>query len=137
MEEFYNKHYISVDEHGRIVEGFSDAFHQPSDNDICINEQGSYQFRLFPGGEENPFLFEEHGIPLYKYDGSVADRSAEEIAADIAALPEPEVTPSTEDRVTELENTTSALEDAICEMDAANDVRMAAIEDALCEMDMG
>lgn len=85
----YNKHYITVDEQGRIVDGFSDAFRQPAELDICINEQGGYQFRLFPGGEENPFLFEEHGVPLYKYDGAVAERSAEEIEADIAALPEP------------------------------------------------
>lgn len=45
--------------------------------------------------------------------------------------------PTTEERVTDLEDTTAALEDAICEMDEANDERMAAIEDALCEMDMG
>ena len=31
----------------------------------------------------------------------------------------------------------AALEDALCDMDAANEERMAAIEDALCEMDMG
>lgn len=92
MEDFYNKHYISVDGQGRIVNGFSNAFRQPSETDICINEQGSYQFRLFPGGEENPFLFEKHGVPRYKYDGAVAERTAEEIAADIAALPEPEPT---------------------------------------------
>lgn len=45
--------------------------------------------------------------------------------------------PTTEQRVTILEETTTALEDAICEMDAANAERMAAIEDALCEIDMG
>ena len=36
-----------------------------------------------------------------------------------------------------LENTTAALEDALCEMDAINEERIAAIEDALCEIDMG
>ena len=45
--------------------------------------------------------------------------------------------PTTEERVTELENTIVSLEDAICEMDETNDERMTAIEDALCEMDMG
>lgn len=55
-----------------------------------------------------------------------------------AEQPEPqEPEPTTEERVTELENTIVSLEDAICEMDEANDERMAAIEDALCEMDMG
>ncbi len=87
--EAYNKHYITVDERGRITDGFSDAFRTPTDSDICINEQGSYQFRLFPGGEENPRLVEEHGVPLYRYDGAAAERKAEEIAADIAELPVP------------------------------------------------
>lgn len=31
----------------------------------------------------------------------------------------------------------AALEDALCEMDAANEERIATIEDALCEIDMG
>ena len=54
-----------------------------------------------------------------------------------AGLPEPDpVPPTTEERVSELEDSTAALEDAICEMDAANEERLAAIEDALCEMDM-
>lgn len=160
---FYHKHYISVDEQNRIVGGFSDAFRAPSDTDICINERGGYQFRLFPGGEENPRLYEwPHMIPLYKYEnGEVVKRTEEEIEADIAALPVPEHKPTTEERIAELEavnaeledamcemdasnqaeieelqETTSALEDAICEMDAANEERMAAIEDALCEKDM-
>ena len=91
--EFYNKHYIAVDANGRIIDGFSDAFRKPGKNDICINEQGGYQFRLFHGGTENPALHVENGIPLYKYEnGEVVMRSAEEIAADVAALPEPEPT---------------------------------------------
>ena len=45
--------------------------------------------------------------------------------------------PTAEERIAELEATNAALEDAMCEMDAANEERMAAIEDALCEMDMG
>ena len=90
MEDFYNKHYITVDEQGRITGGFSDAFRQPSDTDICINDLGGYQFRLFRGGEENPPLFEEHGIPLYRYKGGVIEhRTAEDIAADISAIPAP------------------------------------------------
>ena len=45
--------------------------------------------------------------------------------------------PTAEERLVVLEAATTALEDAICEMDAANEERMAAIEDALCEIDMG
>lgn len=136
--EFYNKHYITVDGRGRIMDGFSDAFRKPSETDICINEEGGYQFRLFPDGWENPVLIDENRIALYKYDGGdVIKRTLEEIAEDIASLVIPEPAPSTEERVTELEVATAALEDAVCELDAANEERIAAIEDALCEMDMG
>lgn len=90
--EFYNKHYITVDAENRITNGFSDAFRQPTEADICINEEGGYQFRLCPGGEENPVLFDWDGmIPLYKYtDGEVVIRTEEEIEADRAELPVPE-----------------------------------------------
>ena len=96
MEEFYNKHYITVDDRSRIVDGFSDAFRQPSDTDICINEQGGYQFRLFQGGEENPALLADpYMIPLYKWNGNAVEkRTAEEIEADIAALPKPAPDPT-------------------------------------------
>lgn len=90
MEEmnFYNRHYITVDEENRIIRGFSDAFSQPSDTDICINERGGYQFRLFPGGRENPRLFDRGAVPvaLYRWDGSdPVLRTAEELEADRAA----------------------------------------------------
>lgn len=96
---FYNKHYITVDEQNRITNGFSDAFRQPSETDICINEQGMRQFRIFPDGEENPALYEwDHMIPLYKYEsGVVVRRTQEEIDAEIAALPVPESIPTEQD----------------------------------------
>ena len=85
----YNKHYIHTNERGEIICGFSDAFRQPSDGDICINEQGGYQFRLpFPNStEENPPLFDGTSmIPLYKWDGAyVIRRTDEELAADRSA----------------------------------------------------
>lgn len=94
--DFYNRHYITTDERGSIVDGFSDAFRAPSETDICINEQGSYHFRLFPGGEENPALIDSKNmIPLYKYDnGVISRRSAEEIAADIAEATATDTAPS-------------------------------------------
>lgn len=45
--------------------------------------------------------------------------------------------PTAEERIAELETINAELEDAMCEMDAATEERLAAIEDALCEMDMG
>ena len=85
MDEFYNKHYITTDEQGRIVDCWSDGPHPEKDTSgaICINEQGGYQFRFTSGGEENPALYTMDGVPLYRWDGeSAVPRTEEEIAAD-------------------------------------------------------
>ena len=87
MNEFYNRHYIAVDGQGLITSGWSDGPHPDRDatNAICINEQGGYQFRLSPGGEENPPLYTMGGVPLYRWDGELAvPRTAEEIEAERA-----------------------------------------------------
>ncbi len=93
MEQFYNEHYIATDARGRITDGWSDGPFPDRDatDAICIEEQGGYQFRLFPGGEENPALYTEDGVPLYRWDGEAAVlRTAEEIQADLAAMrPDP------------------------------------------------
>ncbi len=76
-------HYIRVNANGTIVHGFSDAFEKPEDGDVLLTDQGSYQFRLFPGGAENQAIFNENGIPLYKWDGErVLPRTQAEIDAD-------------------------------------------------------
>lgn len=90
--EFYNRHYILARADGVITDAWSDGPHPNRDiaNAICINEQGGYQLRLCPGGEENPPIYDMDGIPLYKWDGSqVVPRTDEEIEADRAAIPEP------------------------------------------------
>lgn len=83
------KHYVLLGPSGNIVDGFSTG-PRPNfdkDNSVCINEQGSYQFRLFSDGEENPNLFTEDMIPLYKWDGEkVVSRTEEEIEADRAEM---------------------------------------------------
>lgn len=92
MDDFYNRHYITTDAQGRITVGWSDGPHPEKDptGAICINAEGGYQFRLFPGGEENPPLYTMDVIPLYKYvGGEVIARTEAEIAADRAALPPP------------------------------------------------
>ncbi|MCL2751664.1 MAG: hypothetical protein FWE62_02795 [Firmicutes bacterium] len=71
--EAYCGHYIRVDGDDFIVYGFSTAFEAPVDGDICIDERGGYQFRLVPGGVENPALHTEDGEPLYRWvNGAVA-----------------------------------------------------------------
>ena len=92
MDEYYNKHYIKPDSSNRIIGCWSDGPHPDRDttNAICISDKGGYQFRLFPDGEENPPIYDADGIPLYKWDGqAVVKRTAEEIAADRAAIPAP------------------------------------------------
>jgi len=109
MDEFYNKHYITTDAQNRIAAAWSDGPHPDRDTTdaICINEQGGYQFRLFPDGEENPAICTMDGIPLYKWDGEqVVLRTEEEIAADHAAIPEP---PPTEQERMEAQVTYTAM----------------------------
>lgn len=89
---FYNKHYITTDSQGRITGGWSNGPLPDRDTTdaVCINEQGGYQFRLAPVGEENPPLYTMDGIPLYRWDGEqIVPRTEEEIAADRAAVPKP------------------------------------------------
>lgn len=95
----YQKHYITVDDQNHIIDGWSNGPHPERDTTdaICLNEQGSYQFRLMPIGEENPSLYTMDGIPLYNWNGEqVIKRSDEEIEADraemIANQPTPEPT---------------------------------------------
>lgn len=93
--EQYNKHYAAVDGRGRIVEGWSDGPYPSKDTAgaVCINQEGGYQFRLTPDGEENPALFDRYGIPRYKLvEGTPVERTEEELAADRAALPAPGAT---------------------------------------------
>ena len=108
MEEY--RHYIRTDDRGQIVYGFSNAFRQPEEGDICIDEHGSYQFRLYENGEENPCLHDEYGIPLYQYiNGEVTKRTEEELEAERAkmeAIPKP---PTAEERLVALENTVMKL----------------------------
>ncbi len=94
------RHYIAIDAQGRITSGWSDGPQRDRDTTgaVCINEAGGYQFRLHPGGEENPPLYTEDGIPLYRWDGAqVVRRSEEEVQADRAAIPVP--APSEQERL--------------------------------------
>ena len=89
MKPPYNRHYIAVDERGRITEGWSDGPHPGRDisGAICIDGEGGYQFRLFPGGEENPPLSAQDGVLLYRWDGEeVLPRTEHELMEDRMAL---------------------------------------------------
>jgi len=88
MGDIYYKHYIRVDTEGRIIKGFSNAFEQPVDGDICIDEQGGMHFKML--GIVNPNLENVKHIYIYKYtDDYISERTPGEIAADVAASPTP------------------------------------------------
>lgn len=82
MEDY--QHYIELNAAGVVTRGFSTAFESAKDGDICVNERGGRHF--------NPELINENGQYVYKYiDGEVVERTSEELAAELAALP---VTPN-------------------------------------------
>lgn len=117
MGEIYNKHYIDVDDRGRILDGWSDGPHpqrKPTSHTQLLTDQGGYQFRLVPGGEENPSLMDMDGIPLYKWEeGQVVARTEEEIAADRAAIPEPP--PTAQERMEAQVTYTAMMTDTLLE----------------------
>ena len=84
--EFYNKHYIRVDENNHVIKGFSDAFKSPEIDDICINQKGSRHFELL--GVINPSLFDAAGCHLFKYiNGVIMETTEEERAAELVTKP--------------------------------------------------
>ena len=100
MNEYYNKHFITTDAEGRVTDGWSEGPNPGRDisGAVLLTDQGGYQFRLHPGGEENPALHTEDGIPLYRWDGErVVRRSEEEVQADRTAIPPPP--PSEQERL--------------------------------------
>lgn len=82
------KHYIRVDDQNRIIKGFSDAFEEPLETDICVNEDGGRHFKL--NNAVNPPLTDVEGIYLYKYDNGIVERTPMELEGDRAPQPKSE-----------------------------------------------
>ena len=99
MEEFFQKHYIRIDERNRVVSFFSDAFDIPppqdGETDVLINDKGGRHVRLLIDGEfteENPvnLMFDWQNIPLLKWDAKakkIVRRTDKDLRADIEAIP--------------------------------------------------
>ena len=96
----FQRYYIRIRGDGAIplMQAWSDAFDPPPrleglSDDILINDRGEgTQFRLEPGGEENPWqsMWDENGIPLLKWDGKkIVQRTETEIQADRDAMKPP------------------------------------------------
>ena len=80
------KHYIKIDDNGFIIDGFSSAFGHDPKGFILICEDENYLFHFCADSEENPQLFGEHKVPLYKWDGKkVTARAQKDIDADTEA----------------------------------------------------
>lgn len=91
METLFFKHFVTVDKATwNILDGWSDGVSPGkvlTENDICIREDGGYQFRLYPDGEENPPLTDADGIPLYQWSGrGIVSRETAQISEERAAV---------------------------------------------------
>lgn len=75
----FNRHYIRV-VNGIITKGFSDAFEEPIETDICINENGGRHFEI--NGVINPPLVNEEELHIYRYDKKMRKATEEELFAE-------------------------------------------------------
>ena len=79
-------HYIRVNQNGVVVHGYSSAYEDAKEGDICILENAGRQFMLL--GIVNPNLSAVHGVKLYKYEnGTVSLRTEDEILAEQTSTP--------------------------------------------------
>jgi len=74
-----NKHYIRVDENNLIIKSFSDAFEQPTESDIFIEEGGRHY---------NLDLLSED-IWKYKYDNGIRECTQVEVDLYKSTIPIP------------------------------------------------
>lgn len=88
--DYYNKHYIRLHTNDCIVKGFSDAFEEPEEGDICINQKGGRHFELF--GQINPALCNMQGQPIYLYENEVIRELTAEEQSSLFQIPVPEPT---------------------------------------------
>lgn len=117
------KHYVTTNENGAVLRGFSTDFEQPAANDVCICEDGGRHFEL--NDVVNPPMTDYHGVPLYKFDGKqIINRDEKEV---IAETPIPVKTVTIEERVLTIELAVKEL--------ATNGVKTAELESALSEIE--
>lgn len=93
MEREPSKVYALTDERGRVLRvegGYSLENIKDISEWIYIDEGFGDRYNLCQSNYLPKELSEEHGIPVYKYEnGEITERTAEEIQADIEALPPP------------------------------------------------
>ena len=111
METIKSKVYIQMDEKSRILRcegGYTMGNITDTAEWIQIDEGVGDRYNLCQSHYFDR-LYTEDGVPRYRWDGEKASlRSAEELAADRAAIPAP--APNTEERLDGVEKRTDALE---------------------------
>jgi hypothetical protein len=106
------KHYIRLDSNNNIIKGFTTAFEQPLDADICISgdEDWGRHFKLEQSGKENPQIFSLQGISLYKYiNGCIVAKKVEEIQSEIDEIAAAPQSASIEQRMADIEELMAAV----------------------------
>lgn len=82
--------YIRIDDQSRVLEINSSAFLADTEGWTQIDEGWGDKYHHAQGNYLDGPLYDDNGIPRYKLDrGRVVERTEEEIAADLAAMPAP------------------------------------------------
>lgn len=82
--------YIRIDGQSRVLEINSSAFLADTEGWTQIDEGWGDRYHHAQGNYLDGPLYDDNGIPRYKLDrGRVVERTEEEIAADLAAMPAP------------------------------------------------
>ena len=106
MNENTSKVYVLPDERGRILRcegGYTMSNIEDISQWVFIDEGTGDRYNLCQSNYFPTPLYEEHGVPVYKLDelDKPVERTSEEIAEDVAALPP--IPPSPQERIAELE----------------------------------
>ena len=97
--------YVRADENNKVIKVFSSCFEQPKDTDILLKTGSGDEFVHVQGRYQ---LCNDDGTHKYCIDnGVMRECTVEELAEERASFPEPE--PTTEDRVTLLEEVCTEL----------------------------
>lgn len=115
MNENTSKVYVLPDERALILRcegGYTMSNIEDISQWVLIDEGIGDKYNLCQSNYFPTPLYEEHGIPVYKLvDGVAVERTAEEIKADIAAIPAPP--PSQEQRIADLETDRETMVEAL------------------------
>ena len=103
MNENTSKVYVLPDERGFILRcegGYTMSNIEDISQWVLIDEGTGDRYNLCQSNYFPKPLYEEHGVPRYKLvDGVAVERTAEEIAEDIAAIPAPVSEPTVWDEL--------------------------------------